>query len=165
MSNKKVFPNSDSFTPINRMTWQELKVKQLLESENISFESQKVFRIGKRRFIADFFLHSNIILECSSTSMYKYQVPLRKKAIHLQTKSIQLSSVFGYPVWVLLEATQPIGDRFYQTLKELMPSVSEILISCDELFELLFILSFQKNFSQQPSCFHSNSYSRQENVG
>ncbi len=142
MSYKKVFYNSDTYTPINRMTWQELKIKQLLQSENHPFEYQKVFQIGKRRFIVDFFLHSHIILECSSTAMHKHQVPLRKKAIHLQAKCVQLSRVFGYPVWILLEATQPIGERFYQTLIELMPSVNQILTSCEELIELITI---QKN--------------------
>lgn len=161
MFNKKVFVNTDTFTPINRMTWQELKVKQLLESENIPFECQKVFRIGKRRFIVDFLLHSHIILECSSTSMHKYQVPLRKKAIHLQAKIVQLSSAFGYPVWVLLEATQLIGERFYQTLIELMPSVIQIFTSCDELLEILCI---GKSIPQQLPCFYSNSYSEQEDL-
>ena len=78
--------------------------------------------------------------------MNKYQVPLRKKAIHLQAKAVQLSSAFGHPVWVLLEATQPIGERFYQTLIELIPSAIQIFTSCDELLEILCI---RKSIPQQ----------------
>ena len=143
------------------MTWQELKVRQLLQSENHPFEYQKVFQIGKRRFIVDFFLYSRIILECTSTAMNKYQVPLCKKAIHLQAKSTHLSCAFGYPIWVLLEATQPIGERFYHTLLELMPSVDQILFSCDELFEHLLI---HKNFLHLFSSFQFNSHLEQEGI-
>ncbi len=160
MSNKKVFYKSNTFTPINFIYPQELKVKQLLASEFIPFEYQKVFRVGKRRFIVDFFLYSHIILECSSTSMKKYQVPLRKKAIYIQAKANKLSSAFNHPVWVLLEATHPIGERFYQTLIELMPSVDQILTSCNELLELLFQRKNRSSYSLHN--FQFNSHLKQE---
>ena len=138
MLNKKVFSSKNTSVPPARMTGQELQVRELFQSENISFSFQQVFMLTDCRYIVDFFLDKRIIMECASTSMYKYQIPLRKKAIHLEAKISHIKEY--YPtllVWVLLETHRPILETFSQTLVRLMPSVDQIYLSQNELREAL----------------------------
>jgi len=138
MINKKVFPSKNTSIISSRITGQELQVRELIQSESIPFSFQQVFMLTDCRYIVDFFLNKQIIMECASTSMYKYQIPLRKKAIHLEAKISQIKE--HYPtllVWVLLETHRPILETFSQTLVRLMPSVDQILLSQDELREAL----------------------------
>lgn len=138
MLNKKVFSSKNNSVTSIRMTGQELQVRELFQSENISFSFQQVFMLTDCRYIVDFFLDKRIIMECASTSMYKYQIPLRKKAIHLEAKISHIKEY--YPtllVWVLLETHRPILETFSQTLVRLMPSVDQIYLSQNELREAL----------------------------
>lgn len=138
MINKKVFPSKYTSVNSNRMTGQELQVRELLQTENISFSVQQVFMLTECRYIVDFFLNKRFILECASTSMYKYQIPLRKKAVHLEAKISHIKEY--YPtllVWVLFETHRPILETFFQTLVRLMPSIDQIFLSQDELREAL----------------------------
>lgn len=144
---KTIF-NKNVPTSPSRSTWQELQIRQLLESEGISFEFQKVFPLTDRRYIIDFFLSQSVILECASTAMQKYQVPLRKKAIHLEAKSLQLKNYYpNFFIWVLFETHQPILAPFSQTLIRLMPSVDQVFFSQQELKETLqhYILPLKSN--------------------
>lgn len=130
--------NKNVPTSPTRSTWQELQIRQLLESESIPFEFQKVFSLPNCRYIIDFFLSQSVILECASTAMYKYQVPLRKKAIHLEAKSLQLKNYYpNLSIWVLFETHQPILTAFSQTLIRLMPSVDQVFFSRQALKEAL----------------------------
>jgi hypothetical protein len=72
--------------------------------------------------------------------MFKYQIPLRKKAIYLEAKSSQLKKYFSHlSIWILFETCQPILEPFFRTLVRLMPSVDKILTSSNELLEYLQI--------------------------
>ena len=134
---KTIFNKNVSTSPA-RSTWQELQIRQLLESEGIPFEFQKVFLLPDRRYIIDFFLSQSVILECASTAMHKYQVPLRKKAIHLEAKSLQLKHYFpNFSIWVLFETHRPILAPFSHTLIRLMPSINQIFFSRQALKEAL----------------------------
>jgi hypothetical protein len=138
MINKKVIPSKNISIISNRMTGQELQVRELLQSENIFFSVQQVFMFTDCRYIVDFFLDKRIIMECASTSMYKYQIPLRKKAIHLEAKISHIKEHYPtFLVWVLFETHRPILETFFQTLVRLMPSVDQIFLSQEELREAL----------------------------
>lgn len=127
--------NNKNFTQI---TGQELQLKQMLQSEGVSFHFQKVFTLPDCQYVVDFFLPNQTILECSSTSMLKYQIPIRKKAIHLESKCAHLRKYFSaLSILVLFESPQPILEPFYQTLIRLMPSVDDIFFSHEELLEHL----------------------------
>ncbi len=142
MFNKKAFPPENTSVTSIGMTGQELQVRELIQSESISFSFQQVFMLTDCRYIVDFFLDKRIIMECASTSMFKYQIPLRKKAIHLEAKISHIKE--HYPtllVWVLFETHRPILETFFQTLVRLMPSVDQIFLSQDELRE-----AFQATF-------------------
>lgn len=139
MTYKKVFQNKNAFTSPSRMTWQELRIRQLLEAESIPFECQKVFRVNGRRFIVDFFIDEEVILECSATSMKKYQVAIRHKAIQLEAKCSLLSDVFSFRFWVLFHAPQPLSTLFLRNLSRLMPSVDQIFTSLPELLDVLSV--------------------------
>ncbi len=136
--------DNKNFSPhLSRMTSQELQLIQLLQSEGIPFEFQKVFPLSDCQYIVDYFLSQRVILECTSTNMYKHQVPFRKKAIHLETKSAHLKKHFSnLLIWVLFETYRPILDPFSQTLSRLMPSVDQIFFSQKELLEYLRIHFF-----------------------
>ena len=141
--------NKNISTSPSRSTCQELQIRQLLESEGIPFEFQKVFPLTDRRYIIDFFLSQSVILECASTAMHKYQVPLRKKAIHLEAKSLQLKNYYpNFSIWVLLETHRPILAPFSQTLIRLMPSVDQVFFSQQALKEALqyYFLLLKSNF-------------------
>ena len=143
-----IFNKNISTSPI-RSTWQELQIRQLLESEGIPFEFQKVFPLPDRRYIIDFFLSHSVILECASTAMHKYQVPLRKKAIHLEAKSFQLKNYYpNFSIWVLFETHRPILAPLSQTLIRLMPSVNQVFFSQQALKEALqyYFLPLKSNF-------------------
>ena len=146
---------SDKNFPLHssRITSQELQLRHLLQSEDIPFEFQKVFSLPNCRYIVDFFLPLQTILECSSTTMLKYQIPLRKKAIYLEAKSSQLKKYFSHlSIWVLFETCQPILEPFFRTLVRLMPSVDKILTSGNELLESLQIFfKGRLNFSNRNS--------------
>ena len=134
---KTIF-NKNIPTSPTHSTCQELQIRQLLESEAIPFEFQKVFLLPDRQYIIDFFLSHSVILECASTGMQKYHVPLRKKAIHLEAKSLQLKNYFPELfIWVLFETHQPILASFSQTLIRLMPSVDQVFFSRQALKEVL----------------------------
>ena len=137
----------------SRITSQELQLRHLLQSEGIPFEFQKVFSLPSCRYIVDFFLPVQTILECSSTTMFKYQIPLRKKAVYLEAKSSQLKKYFSHlSIWVLFETCQPILEPFFRTLVRLMPSVDEILTSREELLEYLQMFSKERmKFSKENS--------------
>ena len=142
--------NNKNFTQI---TTQELQLKQMLQSEGVSFHFQKVFPLPNCQYIVDFFLPQQVILECSLTNMIKYQVPLRKKAIFLETKCFQLKDHFPIlSIWVLFESPRPILEPFSQTLIRLMPSVDQIFFSQKELLEYLriYFLSPYKRFEVIP---------------
>lgn len=137
MKNKKVSLESSNYIPLPRMTLQESQIYHLLQADSISFECQKVFQIDNRRFIVDFFIENRLILECTSTSMKKFQVAFRQKAIQLEEKCSHLSEVYDFPIWVLFEAPRHISIQFLQTLIRLMPSVEKIFTSDQELIEVL----------------------------
>ena len=137
------FDNDENSSPsFSCITWQELQLRQLLLSEGIPFEFQKVFSLPDCQYIADFFLPNKTILECSSTNMLKFQIPLRKKAIHLENKSANLKKQHpSLTIWVLFETYRPILEPFTHTLIRLMPSVDYVFFSQEELLEHL-----RKNF-------------------
>ena len=141
MGNKKVFTNSRDFPSLPSMTLQESQIYHFLSVNSISFECQKVFQNNNRRFIVDFFIDDKIILECTSTSIKKFQVAFRQKAIQLEEKCSQLSDVFAFPIWVLFEAPRFISPQFLQTLTLLLPSVQKIFTSRQELIEILLTLN------------------------
>ena len=118
-------------------TPQELKLKQILTTLDIPFEYQKRLTFPDRSYVVDFFLASYLILECSQTWSFKYDVALRQKAILLEAKCSYLKRFHIYPIWVLFESTRPIGDLFFQTLERLMPSVDRILTSISTFLENL----------------------------
>lgn len=119
------------------VTEQELSIRNILLHEGIPFIEQKEFRLNARRFIVDFFIAHSFLLECSSTTMYKYDIALRQKAIQLEVKCFLLKKHFFYPIWVLFESKRPIGDRLLNTLYLSMPSVDKILTSRYQLLEVL----------------------------
>jgi len=118
-----------------RATTQELYLKQIFTTECISFEFQKEFVFPDRSYVVDFFLCDKILLECSYTRSFKYEIAFRHKAILLEAKTAFIKQFHPYPMWVLLESERPIGTHFYQTLQKLMPSVAQILTSRNELLE------------------------------
>ncbi|MHA2243773.1 MAG: hypothetical protein ACXADY_02270 [Candidatus Hodarchaeales archaeon] len=120
-----------------RVTTQELYLKQIFTTEGISFEFQKKFDFSDRSYVVDFFLAHTILLECSYTRSFKYEVALRHKAILLEAKTFFIKQFHNYPMWVLFESERAIGTQFYKTLQKLMPSVDEILTSRNELLEYL----------------------------
>lgn len=119
------------------VTEQELSIRNILLHEGIPFIEQKEFRLNARRFIVDFFIAHSFLLECSSTTMYKYDIALRQKAIQLEVKCFLLKKYFFYPIWVLFESKRPIGDHLLNTLYLSMPSVDKILTSRYQLLEVL----------------------------
>ena len=134
-------------------TQQELQLKQLLLAESIPFEFQKVFSLPACQYVVDFFLPNRTILECSSTNMIKYQVPLRKKAIHLESKSSHLKKHnSSLSFWVLFNAPQPILESFSRTLFRLMPSVDYVFFSQKELLEYLriYFISLYEHYEVIP---------------
>ncbi|PWI48457.1 hypothetical protein CEE45_06910 [Candidatus Heimdallarchaeota archaeon B3_Heim] len=119
-------------------TWQELQLKQLMHSENIPFEFQKIFSLPDRHYIVDFFLPQQTILECSFSSMEKYYVAFRNKAVSLEAKSLQLKKHYSsLTMWVLFETHSPILEPLTYTLIRLMPSVDHIFFSQQALCEHL----------------------------
>ncbi|MHA1966584.1 MAG: hypothetical protein ACW964_02155 [Candidatus Hodarchaeales archaeon] len=120
-----------------RVTTQELYLKQTFTTECISFEFQKEFVFPDRSYVVDFFLADKILLECSYTRSFKYEIAFRHKAILLEAKTAFIKQFHPYPMCVLLESERPIGTHFYQTLHKLMPSISQILTSRFELLEFL----------------------------
>ncbi len=128
----KNFPSS-SF----RVTPQELDLKQNLTTEGIPFVFQKEFTFSDRSYIVDFFLVHQILLECSYTRSFKYDVALRHKAISLEAKTAFIKQYYPYPMWVLFESERPIGTQFYHTLQKFTPSIDEIFTSRIELLEYL----------------------------
>ena len=128
-----------SFSPLSPCTtWQELQLRQVLHSENIPFEFQKVFSLPDRHYIVDFFLPQQTIFECSFSSMDRHQVAFRNKAISLEAKSLQLKKFdSSLSIWVLFEAHSPILESLPHTLIRLMPSVDQIFFSLQALREYL----------------------------
>ena len=118
-----------------RVTTQELELKQILTIESIPFVFQKELVFPDRSYIVDFFLVHSILLECSFTKSFKYEVAFRHKAILLEAKTAFIKQFHNYPMWVLLEAERPVGTHFYKTLQKLMPSVDKILTSRNDLLE------------------------------
>ncbi len=151
MKNKKVSFGYNNIFPLPRMTLQESQIYHLLQAGSIFFECQRVFRIGDRHFIVDFFIDDKIILECTSTSMKKFQVSLRQKAIQLEEKCSHLSKIFGYPVWILFEAPRSISTQFLQTLTCLLPSVERIFTSNQQFIESLITENVVAQFLPSPS--------------
>lgn len=138
-----------------RGTTQELYLKQIFTTEAVSFEFQKEFVFSDRSFIVDFFLEQKILLECSHTKSFKYEVALRHKAIMLEAKTAFIKQFHTYPMWVLLESERPIGTLFYKTLQKLMPSVDEIFTSRNELLEYLQEYSIKKRNPSSVNPFSS----------
>ena len=131
--NNKSFSSHSSCT-----TWQELQIKQLLDLENISFEFQKEFSLPDRCYIVDFFLPQQTVLECSFTSMDRYQVAFHNKAISLEAKGFQLKKHNSHlTLWVLLETHHSISEPLTQRLIRLMPSVNKVFFSKQALHEHL----------------------------
>lgn len=126
-----------SFSINPRVTTQEMHLKHILTREGIPFTFQKQFRFPDRWYIVDFFIADQLILECSQTRAFKYEVALRHKAIYLEAKCVHLKRFYDYPIWILFESYRPIGELLYQTLERLMPSVDQIITSSDELLEFL----------------------------
>ena len=136
-------------------TPQELKLKQLLTTLGIPFELQKQLTFPDRSYVVDFFLASHLILECSQTWSFKYEVALRHKAILLEAKCSYLKRFHPFPIWVLFESARPIGELFNQTLERLMPSVDRILKSISMFLENLQGY-FRKNQNFHP---HKRAFS------
>ena len=137
-----------------RVTTQELNLKQSFTTEGVSFIFQKEFAFPDRSYVVDFFLADYILLECSHTRSFKYEVAFRHKAVLLEAKTSFIKQFHNYPMWVLLESERPIGTHFYKTLQKLMPSVNKILTSRNELLEYLHL------FFKKRSIFHcKNSFS------
>jgi len=129
-----------------RVTTQELYLKQSFATEGVSFVFQKEFVFPDRSYVIDFFLEELILLECSYTRSFKYEIAFRHKAVLLEAKTSFIKQFHNYPMWVLLEAERPIGTHFYKTLQKLMPSVDEILTSRNELLEKIRVF-FKKNMN------------------
>jgi len=127
--------NYKSSRKISAITEQELFLKQRLSQEGIPFTFQQEFHLNDQCYIIDFFIANTIVLECSSTSMIRYNTALKQKALQLEFKSSQLKKRFSYPIWVLLESQRPIGSSLITTLIRLMPSVDRFLTSSAMLFE------------------------------
>lgn len=153
------FPLKKGF-PINpRITTQEIHLKHILTRERIPFIFQKQFHFPDRWYIVDFFLADQLVLECSQTQAFKYEVALRHKAIYLEAKAAFLKRFFDYPIWVLFESYRTIGERFVQTLARLMPSVDRILTSSALLCENLQEYFRKKQILESSNCNQSLSFS------
>ncbi len=120
-----------------RVTTQEIDLKQIFTTEPIPFEFQKEFIFPDPSYVVDFFLVHSILLECSYTKSFKYEVAFRHKAILLEAKTAFIKQFHNYLMWVLLEAERHVGTHFYKTLQKLMPSVDKILTSRNDLLEKL----------------------------
>lgn len=131
------FISNIKFTPPHsRVTPQELEVKHLLKAEGIPFVFQKELNFINRTYFVDFLIADKILLECSYTSAYQYDVVLRQKAILLEAKTSFINQFHNYSMWVLFEAKRFIGEKLHATLIQLMPSVDQIFIS---------VLTFREN--------------------
>ncbi len=133
-------------------TSQELDLRQSLTAEGIPFIFQKKFTFSDRSYIVDFFLVHKILLECSYTRSFKYDVALRHKAVLLEAKTAFIKQYFHYPMWVLFESERPFGTQFYYTLQKLTPSIDKIFTSRIELLEYLqaYIGILNNSSSQNP---------------
>ncbi len=146
--------------PINsRVTTQEMHLKHILTREAIPFTFQKQFRFPDRWYVVDFFIADQLVLECSQTRAFKYEVALRHKAIYLEAKCSHLKRFYDYPIWILFESYRPIGELLYQTLERLMPSVDQIITSSAELREYLREYFFKNKFSTASKLSFSSSSS------
>lgn len=138
------------------VTVQELDLYQIFTAEGIPFEFQKKLIFPDRSYVVDYFLAHSILLECSYTRSYKYEVALRHKAILLEAKTAFIKQYHSYSMWVLFESERPIGEHFFQTLQRLMPSVDKILTSREKLRELLWGF-YRKNMKFNNQSFIASS--------
>ena len=118
-------------------TNQELMVSQLLKQAGIPFKSQVVFDTVSSRFVVDFFINNEIILEVTSTQMKNVATPIKKRALKLQAKAFLIKIFYELPIWVVMSSKNPLSEDHKFRTRLMTPTIDELFFSEEDMMNRL----------------------------